>query len=138
MSEHSDRLDALKKQFPRVFQNANLPWGLECGPGRDGVLTDLLFRIDTILAENPACAANVMQIQEKFGALRFYCQVEGDDNVRRGVVAEAISRAIRHAEHVSAETCENCGLPSSIRNTGLLTTICPNCAGRSKIGRQDL
>lgn len=133
MNEHSDRLYTLKKQFPRVLQNANLPWGLECGPGWDGLLADLLFRIDTILTEYPACTANVVQIKEKFGALRFYCQVDGDDDARQDAAAQAISRAIRHAEHVSAETCENCGQPSSIRGAGLLTTICPNCTSQRKL-----
>lgn len=130
MNDYSDRLDALKKQFPRVLGHAYLPWGLQYGPGWDGLLKDLLSRIDTILSEHPGCTAKVVQIKEKFGALRFYCDVDGNDDALRDAAAEAISQAIHHAECVSAETCENCGKPSSMRNTGLLTNVCPNCTIR--------
>lgn len=127
MSDHSDRLDAFREQFPRVLGSAHLPWGLQCGPGWDALLNVTLSRIDTILSTYPDCTVNILQVKEKFGALRFYCQVDGDDNARRDAAADAISQAIRHAECVSSKTCENCSQPSSVRNPRLLTTICPNC-----------
>lgn len=59
-----------------------------------------------------------VQVKEKFGSLRFY--VDGGDAHTRGM--------IRLAESLSAIMCEDCGIPSKVKNNdGWLSNICPVC-----------
>lgn len=51
----------------------------------------------------------VLQIKQKFGGLRYYCSVDGDEDVRR---------IIRAAELLCEKTCEICGKLGSLQKDG--------------------
>lgn len=132
MNESTDRLDAMRDRFPRVFKGAQLPWGLECGPGWDELLVDLLAQLDAILAKHPTLRFRLVQIKEKFGSLRFYVSFdEGtEDDIAQKDLVKVVFAAIQDAQKKSARTCERCGTPSVIREIGsVATTVCPKCRG---------
>lgn len=81
---------------------------------------DILIRLDRKLSMlDPDY--QVLQIKEKFGALRFYYATD----VKETAVLEAMDRYVREAEHESAKTCEMCGKPGRQReNAKRLKTLC--------------
>lgn len=56
----------------------------------------------------------IVQVKEKFGTLRFYVDNASDE----------IRNYISFAESLSAHTCEICGSPGTIRNTGWIKVLC--------------
>lgn len=59
----------------------------------------------------------IHQIKEKFGGLRYYCDVEYDEQVRP---------LIRQAEIRADATCEICGQPASLDESKYwFKTLCP-------------
>jgi len=63
----------------------------------------------------------VLQVKEKFGGLRFYvnCRKEG-----------AIRQCIGAAAQESFHTCEVCGQPGTLREDGLIKTLCDEHASQ--------
>lgn len=122
--EKPDRLDIFKQQFPRVFHNADLPFGLECSAGWDPLIATLCTQIDHILRQAPGASIQIRQIKEKFGALRFYYGTSGLDEARTQVLRELVSRAERNSQ----ELCENCGRPRQSRRNDWILTLCDACA----------
>ena len=64
----------------------------------------------------PETGLAVLQVKEKFGTLRFYC--DG---------TKAIHRYIRLAERLSSVTCEECGKPGTPSHSGWIQTLCEDC-----------
>jgi len=59
---------------------------------------------------------NVYQVKQKFGSLRYYCSVRGDDEVNQWI-SEAVEQA--------AKTCEVCSGPAELRKQqGWWSTLC--------------
>ena len=87
------------------YQDARL--GAECGGGWLGLVDPLIERCK---AEN----VEIIQIKEKFGALRFYV----------GSCNEDLRKAIEEAERQSGKICEFCGEPGEIRQLKWLKTLC--------------
>lgn len=57
------------------------------------------------------------QVKEKYGTLRFYMTTE----------TKEMTQYINEAESLSAVTCETCGNPGKMCNTGWCNTICDDC-----------
>lgn len=82
----------LEQKYPWL----QLEYGFECGAG----WTDLLGELCQAIQEtNPPPTFKVVQVKEKFGGLRFYCDNE----------TEAIESLVYDAERESFLTCEVCG-----------------------------
>ncbi|MER1965929.1 hypothetical protein [Castellaniella sp. FW104-7G2B] len=79
MSEARARLDALPNLYPKLFPRGPLPWGFEVSDGWSELVAILYARIDSILREAHGARMQVVQVKEKFGALRFYYRLEGVD-----------------------------------------------------------
>jgi hypothetical protein len=62
----------------------------------------------------------VLQVKEKFGGLRYYV------NCRK---EEAIRQRIGAAQEESFPICEVCGQPGTLRENGLIKTLCDEHAG---------
>ncbi len=122
--EYADGLRAIMQRIPEG-------WGrwISCGPGWYPMLVEL----DSVLAQlDPEY--EVRQVKEKFGGLCYYA------HTGRPELREAFRAAIREAEDRSAVTCELCGEPGSLHQTGLsparwVKTLCPACAARGHRGR---
>lgn len=69
----------------------------------------------------------VLQVKEKFGALRYYCQPSGEDPAPE--VCDALDAITDEAERRSATICERCGQPGRLADfAGRLKTLCQRCA----------
>lgn len=73
----------------------------------------------------------ILQIKEKFGALRYYYETD----VKIVSVKEAMDRYVRQAELESAKTCEFCGAEGKLmsRKMGWMKTRCTSCALTSSL-----
>jgi hypothetical protein len=93
-----------------------------CEEGWRDLLERCCVRIETALAEGGVL--RVLQIKEKFGALRFYWSGDLPD-AAKAKVDEAIALAAAR----SACTCEICGAEGRLYNRdGWLATACPEHA----------
>lgn len=99
-------------------------FGVECGEGWKSLLENLFADIRVIAESDPSMPpVRVLQIKEKFGALRFY--YDGGNN--------AVADAVRNAEHASYETCELCGSTKDVGHTsGWILTCCRKCYDSSE------
>jgi hypothetical protein len=144
--QHEARREALLRDFPRLL-HGNLP-DLPYVRGWDGVIRDLLRKIDRLLDDDQAAAFRVMQIKQKFGTLRLYYEVDGLSQMRldvqdgqglpvhlTGGKSAGLSfphaqtdELISKAEKLTTKICEGCGVPSGLRRHGALyTTRCDAC-----------
>jgi len=91
-------LDQLKKEFPEFFAydsgKSTLLFGIECGEGWYDILYDLCVELRNMKAD-----LKMVQIKEKFGALRVYTDSK----------SLAVYDLIRAAEDRSRTICEVCG-----------------------------
>lgn len=98
--------------YPEIFENipSNRPlhlFGYECGDGWYELLKDLITEIKK-LSEKENFIPKVVQVKEKYGALRFMLESYTD----------ALSDLIYDAEGRSESVCENCGNAGKITNIG--------------------
>lgn len=86
-------------------------WGKESNEGWSKL-------VDPLIEQAEKEGADILQIKEKFGGLRFY--VSGP--------SELLRQMIDTAELLSYKTCESCGAPGEMRNsTYWLKTLCDAC-----------
>ena len=84
-------------------------YGMNCNKGWYGIIDDMLATMSNNI--------KVVQIKEKFGALRVY--IEPYDAYTQGI--------IDMAETLSKHTCERCGKPGELRpDLGWVKTLCLN------------
>lgn len=105
------------KEFEQKWRLTNAPYS----GVKDGwipTLEKLMVRL-TGLGMKPEA---VLQIKEKFGALRFY--------ISNGT--EEMHDAIMQAENASSQICEDCGEPGRLREGAWLKTLCDHHAGGRK------
>lgn len=72
----------------------------------------------------------VLQIKEKFGTLRYYCQASGDDP--NPELLDAMDAITDDAERASATICERCGQPGILHQSRRIRvkTLCTTCANQ--------
>lgn len=121
--------EGMKTKYPELCSNI----GYEIGPGWYGLVGKLIASIHAHVKSNNCYRERLMkenrmrlpipeymeyptivQIKEKFGALRFYC--DGADKYIEGL--------IDMAEIMSSGICEKCGNVGHTREGGWLVTLC--------------
>lgn len=119
----------LAEKYPSLFRDRERPpteslmcFGCECEDGWFNII-DALCRVLSSHVENGHWKheepLRFVQIKEKFGTLRMY--TAGSDDYVYG--------AVDMAETISGRTCEACGKPARVRNSGMwLKTLCEDCA----------
>jgi hypothetical protein len=107
------------RAHPRIFREPGAALGYpNCGEGWRDLLERCCTRIEATVVEGDAF--RVLQIKEKFGALRFYWS--GD---LPGAAKAKVDEAIALAAARSACTCETCGAEGRLYNRdGWLATAC--------------
>lgn len=140
------KIDALVARFPRLFKGrhprvwSDLPQGwIE--------LTDRLFAdLDAMLDDDAARRFGVIQIKEKYAALRVYWQLgkeqtlvmdlHGPGSVQRvdtGPAAptalfDRIKDRVKQAGEQADSTCQRCGNGGGAANaSGWIVTLCASC-----------
>ena len=97
---------ALKEQYPTVFTKVN-----PCtGDGWFLIVWNLCKVLEPL-------GIRAYDMKEKYGELCF--RVDSQNPIVR--------RAIRHAETMSYETCENCGDPGVMNDEGWHKVLCKKC-----------
>lgn len=114
-----NRFDFFHPEKPRT--ETLMCFGFECGDGWFGLIWDLCEEIDKMLKANNVEGFEVIQVKEKLGGLRFYCNNS----------TKEIDQAINKAEEKSYTICEVCGKPGKLRNDGWLSTLCAEHAKES-------
>jgi hypothetical protein len=125
-----DKQNEIIAKYPQLFGNPKVLYGFQCdfccGKGWLKLIDDLCCNIMKVLDAHPELSEEnkilpVMQIEEKFGSLRFYiCAVHES-------ISDEIFSLIRQAECISSCTCEKCGLPGTQRYEGWVKTLCDDC-----------
>lgn len=106
--------EELRRLYPKLF--SELAFGFECGNGWYELILDLSAKLNALIERDyPDTIAT--QVKEKFGELRFYLSSETDE----------MSDLINEAAHLSLQTCELCGKPGLLRNSGWLQVKCDEC-----------
>ena len=148
------------ERFPILFQNKDKPmtetcmcFGIECPKGWYYILEQLCneleySNLDYVAKWGMAIVAE--QVKEKFGTLRFYFDVRNVDSngkidnehqncklndVQSKIVSEHIYMFAQHlineAEHMTEETCADCGIPltpdNKVETKGWISYICNKC-----------
>ena len=148
------------ERFPILFQNKDKPmtetcmcWGIECPKGWYYILEQLCneleySNLDYVAKWGMAIVAE--QVKEKYGTLRFYFDVRNVDSngkidnehqncklndVQSKIVSEHIYMFAQHlineAEHMTEDTCANCGKPltpdNKVETEGWISYICKKC-----------
>ena len=102
----------IKGESPFDYE-VNRPWyGFECDDG----WFELIYELSTKLKE-AGFTGTVLQVKEKFGALRFYAN--GITNVH--------DKIIEKYEEKSMTTCEFCGEQGQLRGGGWIKCLCDDC-----------
>ena len=121
--------ERLCQKYPLIFQGRTdgdprrtlMCYGFCHGDGWFNIIENLSAKIQTYCDEKKSQGEDfqvvAVQVKEKFGGLRFY--VDGGDEYTNGL--------IRAAEDASYETCEDCGVPGTLRKGGWWATLCDKC-----------
>jgi hypothetical protein len=109
----------LIQKYPTVFKDLD-HLDFSCEDGWISLLDDLCESLEEELESVPKEIREdfyVVQIKEKFGALRFYTSICYPD----------LDDLISYAEKKSAKICEFCGASGELRKQGWLNTRCDQC-----------
>ena len=107
--------DYLRNSCPNLYRHGI---GFECNTGWLQLLTDLSFKLEKLILEQPKPKDFfATQVKEKYGTLRFYMSIYSDE----------MEKLIEEAEDESAKTCEICGKPGELRYDGWYRVQCDKC-----------
>lgn len=109
MVNNIDDRESILMQIPRGWRKA-------FGPNMIGKLDELLSKTDY------KDKYYVIDIKEKFGALRWYDSGVPDE------IWDEYNAWIHKYEKLSAHTCINCGAKATRRSTGYILPFCDECA----------
>ena len=149
------------ERFPILFQDSKkdmtqtcMCWGVECPIGWFHIIEQLCTVLEFYNLEfvkNYKIAIVADQVKEKFGTLRFYYTVRDvDENgntidildelpanlenkmrIVKDYLEMLADNIIREAEHMTENTCANCGVPLDDENRvvtdGWITYLCKEC-----------
>lgn len=113
-------------------------WGIECGDGWYDLIYDLCTAITKRYElEGMPVDITVLQVKEKFAALRFYYEHKGSprpkpdnsDDDKTKNLRKDIAEIVRSYEKKSASVCEKCGAEGEPRKSrsGYVCTLCESC-----------
>ena len=103
---------------PTNLQEGLMAFGFECGEGWDLLLEDLFEKIDKIVKREKIENFRVVQVKEKYGSLRVYCDYSNKE----------IEELIDKAEEESYKTCEMCGSKDGVtQSKGWISSLCKKC-----------
>jgi translation initiation factor IF-1 len=94
----------------------------ECGDGWHDIIAQLSGKLEAEARRVGHGDLLVVQVKEKFGALRVYL---------RGSVSDRGREWVASAEHQSVHACELCGSAGALRESaerGYARTLCASCA----------
>lgn len=113
----SDRLADKLVEIQGRFSNGFIPY-VSIGPGWYRIIADIDSRLSYFVPDY-----TISQIKEKFGTLRYYCDLPSDDTLY-----DLCSALVSYGELLSQFTCEECGgMARTECVKGWYSTICEEC-----------
>lgn len=119
MNNQND-IQKLMAKYPNLYRDSKIRHGFYVGDGWLPLIDTLSAILESEIKDMPEDIKGhffVVQVKEKFGTLRFYLEHS----------TPFLDGAISMAESMSARTCEECGLPGSLRNGSWIKTKCDSC-----------
>ncbi len=135
----AEHIAQIVAKYPRLFSAGRRPHQSSLPHGWAPIVDDLVGSIDALLDDDRATRFFIFRIGEKAGRLRLDTNLfsrDADGNLQPleplpaadAAVEREILRLIETAGQRSAETCRECGVPSSIRSVdGHVSTLCDTC-----------
>lgn len=137
---------SLVERFPRLFKGKAPPWS-ELPAGWVELTQRMFADLDGVLDDSAASAFEVLQIKEKFAALRVYWELaeagttviqvtsamDGlrTDHVPRDLMLGRIRARVEEAREEAATICQRCGNGgASLVGHGRVKTLCKRCANK--------
>lgn len=108
----------LEEKYPHRFQNSYL--------AADVGWADIIIRMVAEL-ESTGIDYKFYTIKEKFGTLRVYVDPAHDLATFSDDEYNLLGRIISKYERESSTTCEMCGDPGTLRNSGWMKVSCDHC-----------
>lgn len=126
MTPEQDRY--LVQKYPNLYRDRNtsmtqtaMCWGFDIGSGWFQIIDNLSAKLEALILALPEADREYIrasQVKEKYGGLRVYLTSETPE----------MDEVIKEAENMSFETCEECGLPGTAKNSiGWIRTLCKGC-----------
>jgi len=107
--------EVLKGKYPNLYKNSLY---FECGPGWYDIIDNLSSKLEKLIDPSMEFPTYATQVKEKYGTLRFYLSTETDE----------MGKLVDEAEELSSHTCEICGLPGKLIDSGgWYETRCDQC-----------
>ena len=103
-----EKVEKIRADFPKIFTRKR---NFECGNGWFDLIYKLCLDLEaecTRLGKTDDEWIEAVQVKQKFGQLRFYYCVSGDDGNLNELTLLAMDK--------SAEICETCGLKGEMRD----------------------
>lgn len=135
-------LNELPKKHPLIYRafrrSSRYPrhplahWGFECGNGWFAIIDELSVWLENEARTLKAAGKRmpiVVQVKEKFGALRFYVRYFPQSRF-----LDELNPKLEAAGIKSATVCEVCGQPGTLRRLGYMQTLCDVHANQSGRG----
>ncbi|MCK9597110.1 hypothetical protein M0R19_08055 [Candidatus Pacearchaeota archaeon] len=93
----------------------------ECGDGWISIIEEAIEKLEKADPE-----IVIEQVKEKFGELRIYIESVNEET------REIIRSIINEAEIKANKTCECCGKPGKLRQSGWWKTLCDDCDSKTQ------
>lgn len=135
----AERIARIVAKYQRLFSAGRRPHRSSVPHGWAPIVDDLVGSIDALLDDDQATRFFVFRIGERAGRLRLDTSLfprDADGNLQPleplpaadAAVEREILRLIEVAGQRSAETCQGCGVASSLRTVdGYVSTLCDAC-----------
>jgi hypothetical protein len=141
MSDRETQIFEMIERYPRLFKGAAPALGITTSPGWDEILRALFHDFDLLLDDEKAKQFRFVQIKEKLGGLRVYYRIGESSEIdpvvenaadsprdsRFAFVRELLDALISDAEKKALRTCEQCGEPGVLRQSGCMLVTCDAC-----------
>lgn len=119
----------LMNAHPKLFKGARPSVPSTNPRGWGMIVHELCTKIEATLNELDLQRFTIVQIKEKFGALRFYYKGLRDDDF----LQKQIRAFVADAESKSKETCMACGQPAHLSiESFTYVTYCPACLAKPR------
>ena len=103
---------------PTNIKEGLMAFGFECGNGWLPLLEKLFIKMNKIVKKEKLKDFRVIQVKEKYGGARIYCNCSTNE----------IEDLIEKTEEESYKTCELCGSKNNVTQTkGWISSLCGKC-----------
>jgi len=143
------KIDVLVNRFPRLFRGRHPRAWSDLPDGWTGVADRLFNDLDAMMSDDEAATFEIVQIKEKFGGLRVYWELDGQQTMvidaisahsvqhmenspaRPTALFGRVRERVRQAAQQAATTCQKCGSEgATATRSGWVVTLCEACRAK--------